>query len=101
MWFFNRTDIDSIVGQEGTAMEINCYSDTPESITALQMESNRSIKAIGDNQSVSYSFIPLRTDHLSTYKCVDSTHSTIMIEIKLIIMCKYMYVIGTQHKTIC
>ncbi|CAC5400756.1 unnamed protein product [Mytilus coruscus] len=86
LWFFNQTDIDSLVGQEGTAMEINCYSDIPQYITALKLESNRSIKAIGDNQSVSYSFIPDRKDHLSKYKCVDSTHLSIMIEIKIIIM---------------
>lgn len=97
MWFSNRTNIGSIVGHEGTALKINCYSDTPQYITTLKLESNRSIKAIGDNQSVSYSFIPNRTDHMSTYTCVDSTHSSIVIEIKLNILCKYVsYVFETK-----
>ncbi|VDI73374.1 Hypothetical predicted protein [Mytilus galloprovincialis] len=66
-------------------MEINCSTDKAQYITALKIESNGSILAIGDNQSVSYSFIPKRTDHLTSYTCVDNTHSSIMIEVTLII----------------
>ncbi|CAC5416909.1 unnamed protein product [Mytilus coruscus] len=85
LWFINQTDTKIIVGQEGTIMEINCSSDTSQYITALKIESNDSIKAIGDNQFVSFSFIPDRTDHLTKYKCVDITHAAIMIEVELII----------------
>ncbi|CAG2185954.1 unnamed protein product [Mytilus edulis] len=66
-------------------MEIKCSTDKAQYITALKIESNGSILAIGDNQSVSYSFIPKRTDHLTSYTCVDNTHSSIMIEVTLII----------------
>ncbi|CAC5421328.1 HMCN [Mytilus coruscus] len=83
--FINQTDKQTIVGQEGTKLDINCTSDTTQIITALKLESNGTIKAIGDNQTVSYSFIPDRTDHMTKYKCMDSAHSSIMIEVKLII----------------
>ncbi|CAC5421334.1 unnamed protein product [Mytilus coruscus] len=83
--FMNQTDLDKIVGQEGIEMEIKCSADRGQIITALQLESHGTIKAIGDKQSVSYSLRPDRTDHLSKYKCVDSTHSSIMIEIELFI----------------
>lgn len=71
-------------------MEINCSSDTVQYITALKLEVNGSIIAIGDNQSVSYSFIPNRKDHMTIYKCADSKHSSIHIEVKLLIRCKYL-----------
>lgn len=87
--FINQTDNNTIVGQEGTFMEINCSTDTPQYTTALKIESNETIKAIGDNQSVSYTFKPDRTDHLTKYKCVDSSHASIIIEVELIIKCKY------------
>lgn len=70
-------------------MEISCLSDTEQYITALKLESQGSLKAVGDNRSVSYLFIPDITDHLTAYTCVDSTHSSIMTEVKVIIMCKY------------
>ncbi|CAG2208423.1 unnamed protein product [Mytilus edulis] len=83
LWFINQTHLKTIVGQEGEAIEIVCSCDTEQYITALTLESNGTIKAIGDNQTVSYSFIPDRTDHLTTYQCVDSKHSSIMIEVEL------------------
>ncbi|CAG2214088.1 unnamed protein product [Mytilus edulis] len=52
-------------------------------ITALTLESNGTVKAIGDNQTVSYSFTPDRSDHLTKYQCVDSKHSSIMVEVEL------------------
>lgn len=48
-------------------MEINFSTDTEQYTTALKLESNGSIKAVGNNQSVSYSFIPVLSDHLTTY----------------------------------
>ncbi|CAC5393423.1 unnamed protein product [Mytilus coruscus] len=51
----------------------------------VKIETNGTVKAIGDNKSVSFLFIPDRTDHLTIYKCEDSTHSSIMIEVKLLI----------------
>ncbi|CAC5382331.1 unnamed protein product [Mytilus coruscus] len=89
LWFINQTDRNKIVGQEGTDLDITCSSDTGQFIAALVLESSETIKAIGDNHSVSYSFKPDRTDHLSKYKCVDSKRSSIMIEITLFIRCKY------------
>lgn len=89
IWFVNQTDQNQLVGQEGTEMEIKCLSATKEIITALRLETYGTIKAIGDKQSVSYSFKPDRTDHLSKYKCVESTHTSIMIEVELFIKCKY------------
>lgn len=70
-------------------MEINCSSYTAQYITALKIEANELIMAIGDNHSVSYSFVPDRTDHLTKYKCLDITHSLIMIEVQVIVRCKY------------
>lgn len=90
MWFQNQTGTNTLVGQEGTEMKINCSTDTVQYITALKIESDGSIKAIGDNKTVSYSFIPDREDHLTKYKCVDSTHVSIMSETILTIMCKYV-----------
>ncbi|CAG2185956.1 unnamed protein product [Mytilus edulis] len=87
IWFINQTEIHTLIGQAGKEMEINCSTDKAQYITALKIESNGSILAIGDNQSVSYSFIPKRTDHLTSYTCVDITHSSIMIEVTLIIRC--------------
>ncbi|VDI46743.1 Hypothetical predicted protein [Mytilus galloprovincialis] len=85
IWFINQTEIHTLIGQAGKEMKINCSTDKAQYITALKIESNGSILAIGDNQSVSYSFIPKRTDHLTSYTCVDITHSSIMIEATLII----------------
>ncbi|CAG2208424.1 unnamed protein product [Mytilus edulis] len=85
LWFINKTNLKTIVGQEGETIRIICSTDTGQYITALTLESNGSIKAIGDNQTVSYSFIPNRTDHLTKLKCVDSKHSSIMIEVELTI----------------
>ncbi|CAC5382518.1 unnamed protein product [Mytilus coruscus] len=91
LWFINQTDRNKIVGQEGTDLDITCSSDTGQFIAALVLESNETIKAIGDNQSVSYSFKPDRTDHLSKYKCVDNNRSSIMIEITLFIRCSPVF----------
>ncbi|XP_052084700.1 uncharacterized protein LOC127721926 [Mytilus californianus] len=85
LWFINQTELNTLVGQEGIGMEIKCSSDTVQYITALLIESNELIKAIGDNYSVSYSFKPDRTDHLTKYKCMDITHSSIVIEVQLIV----------------
>ncbi|VDI23018.1 Hypothetical predicted protein [Mytilus galloprovincialis] len=68
-------------------MEITCSTNTGQYITAFTLESNGTSKAIGDNQTVSYSFIPDRTDHLTKLKCVDSKQSSIMIEVELTIKC--------------
>ncbi|CAG2190819.1 unnamed protein product [Mytilus edulis] len=87
LWFINQTNLKTIVGQEGETIRIICSTDTGQYITALTLESNGSTKAIGDNQTVSYSFIPNRTDHLTKLKCVDSKHSSIMIEVELTIRC--------------
>ncbi|VDI04034.1 Hypothetical predicted protein, partial [Mytilus galloprovincialis] len=89
--FMNQTDPNTMVGQEGNEIEIKCSSDTEQYIDALKIESNGSIVAMGDNQSVSYSFIPKRTDHLTSYTCVDITHSSIMIEVKLNINCSPIF----------
>ncbi|CAG2214086.1 unnamed protein product [Mytilus edulis] len=83
--FINQTDQKTIVGQEGKELDINCTSVTRKFITALKLEVNRSIIAIGDNHSVRYSFTPDRSNHLTKYKCVDSTHSSILIEVTLLI----------------
>ncbi|CAC5398587.1 unnamed protein product [Mytilus coruscus] len=88
LWFKNQTDINTIVGQEGTDMEIKCSSHKPRYVyfwVALIITSNGSFKAIGYNQSVSYSFIPNRTDHLTTYKCEPTALLSISAEVKLII----------------
>ncbi|XP_071139037.1 uncharacterized protein [Mytilus edulis] len=85
LWFINQTDLKTIVGQEGEALDIICSSDPDQYITELTLESNGTVKAIGDNQTVSYLFIPYRTDHLTKYQCLDSKHSSIMIEVELII----------------
>lgn len=77
----------TIIGQEGKDLDINCISAANKIITSLQLELNGSIIAIGDNQSVSYSFTPDRTDHLTKYQCEDSTHSSIMIAVTLVIRC--------------
>ncbi|CAG2208420.1 unnamed protein product [Mytilus edulis] len=96
LFIVNQTDLKTIVGQEGKEMEIKCSTNTVQYITGLNIESNGSIMEIGDNQSVSFLFIPDRTDHLTTYKCVDITHSSIMTEVKLII--RYAPVV-TGHLT--
>ncbi|VDI51310.1 Hypothetical predicted protein, partial [Mytilus galloprovincialis] len=83
LWFINQTHLKTIEGQEGEAMEIVCSSDTEQYITALTLESNGTVKAIGDNQTVSYSFTPDRSDHLTKYQCVDGKHSSIMVEVEL------------------
>ncbi|VDI21745.1 Hypothetical predicted protein [Mytilus galloprovincialis] len=85
LYFINQTSLETIVGQEGESIKIVCSSDTGQLITSLVLESIGTIKAIGDNQSVSFSFIPDRTDHLRKYTCKDSTHSSIMIQVDLII----------------
>ncbi|VDI46711.1 Hypothetical predicted protein [Mytilus galloprovincialis] len=87
LWFKNQMGTPTIVGQEGITVEINCSTDTEQYITALKLESNGSTIAVGDNLSVSYSFIPDRTDHLTKYKCVEGTQSSIMIETTLFIRC--------------
>ncbi|CAG2226348.1 unnamed protein product [Mytilus edulis] len=83
--FINQTDLMTIIGQEGKDLDINCISAANKIITSLQLKLNGSIIAIGDNQSVSYSFTPDRTDHLTKYQCEDSTHSSIMIAVTLVI----------------
>lgn len=98
LWFINQTSSNTLIGQEGIEMEINCSSDTEQFITALKLESNNSIKAVGDNQSVSYTFKPDRTDHLTKYKCVDSKELSMMIEVKLIILCKYVSLVIKKWK---
>ncbi|CAC5382521.1 unnamed protein product [Mytilus coruscus] len=85
--FINQTDMKTIGGQEGREMTITCYSDTEQYITALQLESNGTGIALGDNQTVDITFIPDRTDHLSMYKCVDIIQSAITIEVQLIVTC--------------
>ncbi|VDI38099.1 Hypothetical predicted protein [Mytilus galloprovincialis] len=92
LWFINQTHLKTIEGQEGEAIEIVCSCDTEQYITALTLKSNGTIKAIGDNQTVSYSFTPDRSDHLTKYQCVDSKHSSIMIEVELSI--KYAPVVA-------
>ncbi|VDI71493.1 Hypothetical predicted protein [Mytilus galloprovincialis] len=87
LWFINQTNLKTIAGQEGEIIHIICGSNAEQFITALTLESNGTIKAIGDNQTVSYSFIPDRTDHLTKYQCVDSKHLSIMIEVELRIRC--------------
>lgn len=67
------TDINTIDGQEGMEITITCYSDT-----ALKLESNRTTVATGDNQSVSYTFVPDRTNHLTKYKCMDKRKPSII-----------------------
>ncbi|CAC5405303.1 HNT [Mytilus coruscus] len=78
-------NLKTIVGQEGKEIELKCSTNTVQYITGLNIESNGLIIAMGDNQSVRYSFIPDKTDHLTTYKCVDITHPSIMNEVRLII----------------
>lgn len=87
--FLNQNDPKTIVGQAGKVLDINCTSVTRKFITTLNLEVNGSVKAIGDNHSVNYSFTPYRTDHLTKYICVDSKQSWIMIEVTLFIRCKY------------
>ncbi|CAC5386336.1 unnamed protein product [Mytilus coruscus] len=94
--FSNQTDLQTILGQEGEVMNINCSSDTKQYITALKIESNGTVKAIGDNQTVSFSFIPDRTDHMTIYKCLDIIHSSIMIEVELYI--RYAPTIAIRYK---
>lgn len=72
-------------------IEIRCSSVKIQFSQALKIESNGKIKAIGDNQSVSYLFIPDRTDHRTKYKCMPITPSSIVAEVKLFIRCKYVH----------
>lgn len=88
--FINQTNKQTIVGQEGSELDINCASETGQYITALKLESNGTVNAIGDHQNVNFSFIPDRTDHLTKYRCVDSSHSSLMVEVELSIRCKYV-----------
>ncbi|VDI04036.1 Hypothetical predicted protein [Mytilus galloprovincialis] len=85
LWFINQTDLKTIEGQEGETLDIICSSEPDQYITELKLESNGTVKAIGDNQSVSFSFIPDRTDHRRKFQCVDSNHSSIMVEVELTI----------------
>ncbi|CAG2190820.1 unnamed protein product [Mytilus edulis] len=85
LWFINQTYLKTIVGQEGETIEIICSSDPDQYITELTLKSNGTVKAIGDNQTVSFSFIPDRTDHRRKFQCVDSNHSSIMVEVELTI----------------
>ncbi|VDI51297.1 Hypothetical predicted protein [Mytilus galloprovincialis] len=85
LWFSNQSDLKTVVGQEGQAMDIKCFSDTTKYINALDIVSNGTVKAIWNNKTVSYSFIPDRTDHMTKYQCVDRKHSSIMIEVELTI----------------
>ncbi|CAG2242550.1 unnamed protein product [Mytilus edulis] len=80
--FINQSDENTIIGQEGIEMDIRCISDTVQDLT-LMLESNGIVKAVGDKKTVIYSVIPVRTDHLSNYECMTSTHSSIMIAVKL------------------
>ncbi|CAG2232484.1 unnamed protein product [Mytilus edulis] len=89
--FNNQTDLMTIDGEEGKELDINCTSVTGKFITALKLEVNGSIIETGDNRSVNYSFTPDRTDHLSKYKCLDITHSSIKIEVTLNIRFPAMY----------
>lgn len=57
---------------------ITCYSDTEQYITALKLESNGTTVATGDNQSVNYTFVPDRTNHLTKYKCMDKRKPSII-----------------------
>lgn len=70
-------------------MDISCFSDTLQDLT-LMLESNGTVRTVGDKKTVRYSFIPVRTDHLSKYECMARTHSSIMIAVKLDIRCKYV-----------
>ncbi|VDI21738.1 Hypothetical predicted protein [Mytilus galloprovincialis] len=95
LWFINQTDLKTIVGQEGETLDIICSSDPDRYITELTLESNGTVKAIGDNQTVSFSFIPDRTDHRRKFQCVDSNHSSIMVEVELFI--KYAPEVKLQY----
>ncbi|VDI46712.1 Hypothetical predicted protein [Mytilus galloprovincialis] len=83
LWFINQTELKAIVGQEGETLHIICSSDPDRYITELTLKSNGTVKAIGDNHTVSFSFIPDRTDHRRKFQCVDSNHSSIMVEVEL------------------
>ncbi|CAG2208416.1 unnamed protein product [Mytilus edulis] len=101
LWFINQTDLKTIVGQEGETLDIICFSDPEQYITELTLKSNGTVKAIGDNQTVSFSFIPYRTDHLTKFQCVDSNHSSIMIEVELSIRCSAVTVRYTNETIKC
>ncbi|CAG2214087.1 unnamed protein product [Mytilus edulis] len=87
--FTRHTDIQIYnVTREDEGLYILHEIDSNNSYSRIALhvaKSNGSTKAIGDNQTVSYSFIPNRTDHLTKLKCVDSKHSSIMIEVELTI----------------
>ncbi|VDI16323.1 Hypothetical predicted protein [Mytilus galloprovincialis] len=85
LWFENKTYLNTIDGQEGMELTITCKADTEQFITALKLESNETTVAIGDNQSVIYTFVPDRTNHLTKYQCMDKTKPSIMIEVQLTI----------------
>lgn len=90
MWFTDQSDKKTIIGQEGGEMEIQCTSSTAQNKTSLQIITDGTVKAISDNQSVSYLFIPDKTDHLTIYKCTDSS---IMQDVTILIRCKYILVL--------
>lgn len=90
LWFTNQTYLKSIVGQEGEPMNITCSSEPKRYTSALKLETNGTVKAIGKKHTVRYAFIPDRTDHLTHFQCLDSNHSSIMIEVELSIRCKYV-----------
>ncbi|CAG2208418.1 unnamed protein product [Mytilus edulis] len=83
--FNGQTDMHTIVGQEGREMTITCSSENEEYITALKLETNGTVIALGDNQTVDFKFKPDRKDHLSRYTCKDVMQSSITIEVQLIV----------------
>ncbi|VDI33491.1 Hypothetical predicted protein [Mytilus galloprovincialis] len=83
--FNGQTDMHTIVGQEGREMTITCSSENEEYITALKLERNGTVIALGDNQTVDLKFKPDRKDHLSRYTCKDVMQSSITIEVQLIV----------------
>ncbi|CAG2208422.1 unnamed protein product [Mytilus edulis] len=83
--FIGQTDIQTIVGQEGKEMTITCSSDNEEFITALKLETNGTVLALGDNQTVDFKLTPDRKYHLTRFKCEDVIQSSITIEVELIV----------------
>ncbi|VDI69596.1 Hypothetical predicted protein, partial [Mytilus galloprovincialis] len=83
--FIGQTNIQTIVGQEGKEMTITCSSDNEEFITALKLETNGTVLALGDNQTVDFKLTPDRKYHLTRFKCEDVIQSSITIEVELIV----------------
>ncbi|CAG2242066.1 unnamed protein product [Mytilus edulis] len=68
-------------------MTITCSSDNEEFITALKLETNGTVLALGDNQTVNFKHTPDRKYHLTRFKCEDVIQSSITIEVELIVTC--------------